>query len=69
MPEEKKDAKVKKVEPKVRIVTLGDYITKIGNDLAGQDKTKAALVLLYSENTVINVLDNRKGITYFIVEK
>ena len=60
----------KKQEPKVQVVTLGDYITKVGNDagLQGQDKRKAALVLLYSENKVI-AREESKGETYYIVEK
>jgi hypothetical protein len=60
----------KKSEPKLAVVTLGDYITKVGNDgkLAGQDKRKAALVLLYSENKVI-AREESKGETYYIVEK
>lgn len=66
---DKKETKEKKVEITVRIVTLGEYITKIGNELAGPNKTKAALALLYSENKVISVFDNRKGTNYFIVEK
>jgi len=63
---EGKEAKV--VKAKVDVVTLGDYIGRIGNDLAGQDKVKAALVLLYSENKVIARIE-RKGDEYYIVEK
>lgn len=60
----------KKAEAKIRVVTLGDYITKVGNDagLQGQDKRKAALVLLYTENKVI-AREESKGETYYIVEK
>lgn len=63
-----KEAGEKKQEPKVAVVTLGDYIGKVGNDVSGQDKVKAALVLLYTENKVIG-REERKGETYYIVEK
>ena len=58
----------KKIESKVKVVTLGDYIGKVGNDVSGVDKVKAALVLLYSENKVIQRIE-RKGEEYYIVEK
>ena len=58
----------KKQEPKVLVVTLGDYIGKVSNDVSGQDKVKAALVLLYTENKVIG-REERKGETYYIMEK
>lgn len=58
----------KKVESKFAVVTLGDYIGKVGNEVSGQDKVKAALVLLYTENKVIG-REERKGETYYIVEK
>lgn len=57
-----------KVESKYAVVTLGDYIGKVGNDVSGIDKVKAALVLLYSENKVIQRIE-RKGEEYYIVEK
>lgn len=53
---------------KYEVVTLGDYIGKVGNDVAGQDKIKAALVLLYTENKVIG-REDRKGEIYYIIEK
>ena len=57
-----------KAESKYAVVTLGDYIGKVGNDVSGIDKVKAALVLLYSENKVIQRVE-RKGEEYYIVEK
>jgi len=57
-----------KQEAKVRVVSLGDYITKIGTAISGPDKVKAALVLLYTENKVIG-REERKGEIYYIVEK
>ena len=63
-----KGEEAKTVKPKYDVVTLGDYIGRIGNNLAGQDKVKAALVLLYSENKVVAMIE-RKGDEYYIVEK
>lgn len=63
-----KDKEEKEVKAKIQAVTLGDYITKVGNEVSGQDKVKAALVLLYTENKVIG-REERKGETYYIVEK
>lgn len=55
-------------ETKVKVVTLGEYIGKVGNEVAGQDKVKAAIALLYTENKVI-AREDRKGETYYIVER
>jgi len=60
--------KEKAVESKVKVVTLGEYIAKIGNDISGIDKVKAAITLLYSENKIIGEI-TRKGETYYVAEK
>lgn len=67
MVKEKEEVKVKE-EKKVQVVTLGDYIGKVGNEVSGQEKVKAALILLYTECKVIG-REERKGETYYIVEK
>lgn len=63
-----KDKEEKVQEAKIKVVTLGEYIGKVGNEVAGQDKVKAAIALLYTENKVI-AREDRKGETYYIVEK
>jgi hypothetical protein len=63
-----KETVEKKAESKVAVVSLSDYITKIGNELSGPDKVKAALCLLYTECKVIDRIE-RKGEEYYIVEK
>ena len=59
-----------KTEIKVKIVTLGEYIGKVGNTdgLQGIEKRRAALLLLYSENKIIDKIES-KGEILFIVEK
>ena len=59
----------KKVEqkPKVKVLSLSDYIGKVGNNVMGSDKVKAAIVLLYSENKIIDKID-RKGELFFVAE-
>ena len=68
MVKEKEEKQEKKQEARVNVVTLSDYIGRVGNDLSGSDKVKAALILLYTENKILGITE-RKGEAYYIVEK
>ncbi len=51
----------------MRVVEIGEYITKIGNKVSGVDKYIAAIELLYKENKVIDKIES-KGRLLFVVE-
>jgi len=53
----------------MKVVTLNEYIGKVGNHVAGEEKRKEALANLYKENKVIDKIFHQKSGDYmFVVE-
>ena len=63
----RKEAEVKKPVLRVKVVSIGDYLTKAREIFGEDDIWNNAVALLYSENKVIQVLD-KKGEQRFVVE-
>ena len=67
-----KEKEAKKVEPekpnlRVKVVSIGDYLTKAREVFGPDEIWNNAVALLYSENKVIAILD-KKGEARFVVE-
>ncbi len=53
----------------MKVVTLNEYIGKVGNQVAGEEKRKQALENVYKENKVIDkIFHPKSGDFMFIVE-
>ena len=55
-------------ESKGKVVTLGEYISKVGNEVAGIDKVKRAINLIIEERGIKHLFE-RKGEVFFITER
>jgi len=63
----KRETDVRKPVLRVKVVSIGDYLTKAREIFGEDDIWNNAVALLYSENKVIQVLD-KKGEQRFVVE-
>lgn len=64
---EKKEVKEKKLELKVKVVAINDYLVKAKALFGSEKRWENAVALIYTENEVIQVLE-RKGEQRFVVK-